>query len=173
MTKPPSHLASRVCVCVVAKQAGKHRSTNSLPLSRIQQTTPIHRQPERRKRVLSGVQPTGSLHLGNYLGVRPVRIRVHADMGCGIAADELTLKHPLICMAGDPAVGEEPGGVRLLILRRRPPRHHGARNGRDRGSVCRRMLMMVYDCLASRWSCKGSVCDTMSMPIQSIPTVPH
>ncbi|EKU20762.1 tryptophanyl-tRNA synthetase, partial [Nannochloropsis gaditana CCMP526] len=25
-------------------------------------------QPERRKRVLSGVQPTGSLHLGNYLG---------------------------------------------------------------------------------------------------------
>jgi tryptophanyl-tRNA synthetase len=24
--------------------------------------------PERRKRVLSGVQPTGSLHLGNYLG---------------------------------------------------------------------------------------------------------
>jgi tryptophanyl-tRNA synthetase len=26
------------------------------------------KQPERKKRVLSGVQPTGSLHLGNYLG---------------------------------------------------------------------------------------------------------
>lgn len=33
-------------------------------------TNHTQRQPERRKRVLSGVQPTGSLHLGNYLGVR-------------------------------------------------------------------------------------------------------
>ena len=26
------------------------------------------KKPERRKRVFSGVQPSGSLHLGNYLG---------------------------------------------------------------------------------------------------------
>lgn len=77
----------------------------------------------RRKRVLSGIQPSGSLHLGNYLGNSIFSLIHHA---C----------HQFICP--DPlyrrieAVGVRSGPIRLLLLRCGPARDHlhgGATSG--------------------------------------------
>lgn len=50
---------------------------------------------ERRKRVLSGVQPTGTLHLGNYLGVRniPCVKRTMSLDGHDVGVDQATQRH--------------------------------------------------------------------------------
>jgi tryptophanyl-tRNA synthetase len=39
---------------------------------------------ERRQRVLSGVQPTGSLHLGNYLGAIRNWVKLQEEYGASL-----------------------------------------------------------------------------------------
>lgn len=58
-----------------ARPLSRHRRPQPHRLSRAsiasypsKQEAPSAKETERRKRVLSGVQPTGALHLGNYLG---------------------------------------------------------------------------------------------------------
>src|SRR5436305_14869157 len=38
--------------------------------------------PARRKRILSGVQPSGKLHLGNYFGAVKQHIALQEEAGC-------------------------------------------------------------------------------------------
>ncbi|KAK3262394.1 hypothetical protein CYMTET_28749 [Cymbomonas tetramitiformis] len=58
----PSFVANRRCY--QATMAVDAATTESAPVD----GAPVEAKPEYRKRVLSGVQPTGDLHLGNYLG---------------------------------------------------------------------------------------------------------
>lgn len=52
------------------RRIGRYSGMATMEASSTDSAAPgkAEQQPERRKRVLSGVQPTGSLHLGNYLG---------------------------------------------------------------------------------------------------------
>jgi hypothetical protein len=54
-------------------------------------------ETERRKRVLSGVQPTGSLHLGNYLGAIRNWVDLQHQYGesCAGYMQSRTLSHPM------------------------------------------------------------------------------
>jgi hypothetical protein len=56
------------CVGPVQAVASQAEVISSEPVSGAQNIASAPQKPEQKKRVLSGVQPTGKLHLGNYMG---------------------------------------------------------------------------------------------------------
>jgi tryptophanyl-tRNA synthetase len=67
--RAPLALGRRVLAAAARLRAAAPRALSAAASPASDPTAPVAPAPtDRRKRVLSGVQPTGSLHLGNYLG---------------------------------------------------------------------------------------------------------
>lgn len=82
-TKTSENETESIASHVAASQDGEVKS----PVTQTAATTGTDGvvKTERRKRVLSGVQPTGSLHLGNYLGAIRNWVTLQEEYGtCGM-----------------------------------------------------------------------------------------
>ena len=64
----PLPLARRSTVGVLRMSTAKEATTNTAETAVTTSSTTSTPKPPKTRRILSGVQPTGSLHLGNYLG---------------------------------------------------------------------------------------------------------